>query len=77
MIETAYLCPTCDSSLVVHQGWAQWRVDTQQFELIKLSSNAICLKCESKFHFVAPVELTEDVILTFAKTTTKIPEEVT
>ncbi len=77
MIETAYLCPQCNSGLVIHQGWAQWRVDTQQFELIKLSDNALCLACERKFHFVAPVELTEDVILAFANQTKRIPEEVT
>lgn len=65
----AYYCPHCNSSLIVHQALVQWHVEKQEFTPVHLTSKAICLKCETKFSYLEPVELTTEVITAYHTTT--------
>lgn len=75
-LELAYQCTHCASPLIVHHAHAQWRVDLQRFDIVKVSSRARCLSCDATFTFIAPIELTDEVIQSYARVNDKLLEEV-
>ena len=75
-LDLHYFCPQCDSPFVAHQSLVQWRVDTQSFDIIKISSRAQCLSCDAKFTYIAPTELTPEILKKHFGETTRQHQEV-
>ncbi len=46
------ICSSCGSDRIVRDGWAQWNVDTQIWELTAVYDHSFCLECEME----APME---------------------
>lgn len=48
MAKINYVCKTCRSEDVGRDAWAQWDVESQQWQIQNVMSQGFCFKCEGE-----------------------------
>ena len=43
-----FICSNCGSDQVVSDAWAEWSIETQQWELGEVFDHTFCLACETE-----------------------------
>lgn len=47
-MKVKYVCRYCGSDDVLHDAWAVWNVETQEFEVSSVQDNAFCGNCDGE-----------------------------